>query len=227
MHCRRGKQLRRRYGIEPHSRTDIYPTTMNTLIIFLKYPEAGKVKTRLAEDIGADKAADLYSSMAMKIIDNTADPENYITTVFYDPPSKLKEIRDWIGEKEVQFSPQTGKTLGDKISNAFKEVFDNGSDKAVIIGTDCIDVTSDTINHTVDMLNQNDIILGPAEDGGYYLLGLKKHIPQIFEKIDWSTDCVLNQTIEKLNKHKLKYHLLKTLRDIDDVYDLRGVIKDL
>lgn len=200
---------------------------MNTLIIFLKYPEAGKVKTRLAKDIGAEKAARIYSNMAKQIVDKVSNSGNYNTVIYYDPPEKKNEIAKWLEGKGFHFSQQTGDTLGRRISSAFSEVFDQGAERAVIIGTDCIDITPDIINQTLDLLNLNDLILGPADDGGYYLLGLKKYIPGIFEKIDWSTERVLNQTIENIKQLGLEYDLLTSLRDIDDVYDLKDQMKNL
>lgn len=200
---------------------------MNTLIIFLKYPEPGKVKTRLAKDLGNEQAASIYSRMAQTIIDNVLDPTSYETAIFFDPPDKQKEITEWLRKKELQYSPQEGNTLGDKISNAFNIVFNQGSEKTVIIGTDCIDITSETINRTMDLLNDKDVVLGPAEDGGYYLLGLKKFIPQIFQNIDWSTEYVLEQTIEKINNNELKFELLKTLKDIDTLDDINDDVREL
>ena len=117
----------------------------NTLIIFLKYPEAGRGKTRLAKEVGAQKAANIYSYMAKKIIDNVLDKDCYSTIIFYDPPEKENEIKTWLGNKQYLIIPQAGETLGDKIIDAFAQVFSSGADKAVIIGTDCIDISSKTI----------------------------------------------------------------------------------
>ncbi len=192
----------------------------NILIIFLKYPEAGKVKTRLAKDLGDQRAAEIYSEMSLEIINNVLDASSYRTIIFYDPPEKENEIRNWIGKEEVQYLPQVGNTLGDKISNAFKEVFSSKSQRAVIIGTDCTDVTSETITQAINSLTDVDVVLGPAVDGGYYLLGLNNHTPEIFEEIKWSTESVLNQTIEKIKENKLSYELLNTLQDIDTIDDL-------
>ena len=200
---------------------------MNTLIIFIKYPEAGKVKTRLASDIGQEKAAQIYSFMAETIIEKTLDLTNYSTIIFYDPPDKEEEIKKWVNKREVEYSPQNGSTLGERISNAFEMVFSSGTSRAIIIGSDCIDVSKDIINLAMESLENKDVILGPAEDGGYYLLGLNRHMPEIFENIEWSTANVLNQTIERINENKLKYKLLKTLKDVDTVDDLEAIKTDL
>ncbi len=197
-------------------------TKKNTLIIFLKYPEAGKVKTRLAKDVGALRAAEIYSEMSKEIIENLLDAGSYRTIIFYDPPEKENEIRNWLGDKQCPITPQAGETLGDKMADAFAQVFSSGSDKAVIIGTDCVDVSSKTITQAISSLNNVDVVLGPAEDGGYYLLGLNSHMPEIFREIEWSTDRVLNQTLERIKEKKLNYELLKTLKDIDTLDDLNA-----
>ena len=193
---------------------------MNTLIIFIKYPEAGKVKTRLAKDIGDTEASEIYSQMTKKIIDESIDTENYSTIIFYDPPDKEYEVKNWIEKKELQYIPQQGDSLGEKISSAFNEVYSLGADNTVIIGSDCIDVNKEIINEAMEALENVDIVLGPAEDGGYYLLGLNKYTPEIFQDIQWSTEQVLEQTIERINNKCLKYELLKTLKDVDTVDDL-------
>jgi rSAM/selenodomain-associated transferase 1 len=202
-------------------------TNKNTLIIFLKYPEAGKVKTRLAKDIGNNEAARIYSLMTLNIIESVVAPECYNTIIFYDPPEKEQEIKNWVGKKEIQYSPQEGNTLGDRISNAFKVVFSSGIEKAVIIGTDCLDVSSDIINVAIHLLDETEVVLGPAEDGGYYLLALNKYRPEIFQDIDWSTKHVLEQTVLKIVENKLTYHKLKTLKDIDTVEDINEKFGDI
>jgi len=191
-----------------------------SLIVFLKYPEPGKVKTRLAKDVGEKRAAEIYSKMVTTILEQVINSTSYRTIIYYDPPDKLDEIIRWLRKNDLSYSAQSGKTLGDRITNAFKEVFDSGTDKAVIIGTDCVDVFSDTIREAISVLGNKDVIVGPAEDGGYYLLGLNKHRPEIFKDIKWSTEEVLKQTIEKILDHNLSYALLRTLNDIDNVNDL-------
>ncbi len=193
---------------------------MNKLIIFAKYPEPGKVKTRLAKDLGDIEAARIYSFITQRIIERTLDPDNYNTIIFYDPADKEREIKQWIDIEDIRYLPQLGSTLGDRISDAFEKVYSNGADKAVIIGSDCLDVDKETINHALELLESTDIVLGPAEDGGYYLLGTNKYLPIVFQDIEWSTEHVLSQTIDRIKKNSLKFELIKTLRDIDTVDDL-------
>lgn len=193
----------------------------NVLIIFVKFPEPGKVKTRLAEELGDKKAAEIYSLMAQTIIGNVIHSGSYETAIFFDPPEKEDEIIKWIGDGSAVFFPQEGKALGDRMSNAFGKVLSDGTRKAVIIGTDCINVTTDTIVEAFSRLNDRDVIIGPAEDGGYYLLGLNKHEPGLFRDISWSTGMVLDQTVGRIQEAGLSFTLLKTLTDIDTAGDLR------
>ncbi|MGH7889035.1 MAG: TIGR04282 family arsenosugar biosynthesis glycosyltransferase [Thermodesulfobacteriota bacterium] len=193
------------------------------LLIFVKYPEPGKVKTRLAEDIGKEKAAEIYSWMAETVIRNASKSKDYKTTIFFDPPEREIDVENWLNGS-VRLLPQEGKSLGERMSNAFREVFSHGAGKTIIIGTDCVEISDEIISQAFDVLDLVDVVLGPAEDGGYYLLGLKKPAPKIFDDIDWSTELVLNQTLRKIEEQGLRFVLLKKLRDIDTVNELSGEI---
>src|SRR5574341_184543 len=196
-------------------------TTINRiLLIFLKYPEPGKVKTRLAQYIGKEKAAHIYSVMAETIIYRVSKSREYKTIAFFDPPGRKSDIENWLSNNDCKFLPQEGNYLGERMANAFSKAFALGADKVVIIGTDCIDISNDLISEAFSTLDITDVILGPAEDGGYYLLGLKKLIPEIFNNIDWSTNRVLNQTLKTLREKGLRFQLLQTLKDIDTANDL-------
>ena len=195
-------------------------TTNRILLIFLKYPEPGKVKTRLAQYIGKEKAAHIYSVMAETIIHHVSKSREHKTIIFFDPPERKSDVENWLPNNDCKFLPQEGNSLGERMANAFSKAFSLGAEKAVIIGTDCIDISNDLISQAFVELDRTDVILGPAEDGGYYLLGLKKLIPEIFNNIDWSTDRVLNQTLKTLREKGLRFQLLQTLKDIDTANDL-------
>lgn len=194
---------------------------MNTLIIFLKYPEPGKVKTRLAKDLGEARAAKVYSKMVETILRNVKS-DTYSIAIYYDPPDQEEKIKNWIGKTGSRFHPQDQTALGNRISSAFENEFRAGSGKVVIIGSDCIGVNNETINTVFGLLDDNDVVIGPAEDGGYYLLGLNRHHPYIFENINWSTIHVLDQTLRKVRNNGLKSKLLNTLSDIDTIDDLNS-----
>ena len=210
----------------------------NAVIIFLKYPEPGKVKTRLAKDIGDEKACAIYKLLAENVIKNilTKNPGTYDVHFFFTPADRETEIRTWLkpilndnqGIK-TQFRTQEGSNLGERMSNAFKEILqEKDYKKCIIIGTDCLEIDITLIEDAFEILKGKDIVIGPCKDGGYYLLGMSRtvpvsfkqgFVPELFEDIDWSTDRVFNQTMEKIQKNNLYCGVLKTLADIDTQED--------
>ena len=211
----------------------------NAVIIFLKYPEPGKVKTRLAKAFGDEKACAVYKLLAENVIKNifTKNPGTYDVHIFFIPADKEIEIKDWLkpfihGNRGVKtrFSPQEGRNLGERMSNAFRRILqEKGCKKCIIVGTDCPEIDTTLIENAFDVLKEKDIIIGPCKDGGYYLLGMSRPVPvsfkqgivpDLFVDIDWSTDRVFEQTMEKVQKNNLSCSILKTLVDIDTIEDL-------
>lgn len=190
------------------------------LIVFLKYPEPGRVKTRLARDIGWKNASLIYSEIAQSVIGKVSKSSEYKTLIFFDPPEKKEDVRIWLKNANLNLLPQEGNPLGERMLNAFEKAFSLGAKSAVIIGTDCMEVSDKTVLEAFQALREVDAVLGPARDGGYYLLGLNRAFPWIFKDIKWSTSLVLSQTIKKIEEKKLRFKLLKTLTDIDTVRDL-------
>lgn len=187
----------------------------NALIVFAKNPLFGKVKTRLAADIGNDKAFEIYLKLLYRSYQNTKN-------VKYGKFLYLSDFKDKdLFDENYQQKLQQGKDLGEKMKNAFNEIFDSAFTKIIIIGTDCPDLDENILNEAFKKLDEYDIVLGPAIDGGYYLLGLKESADELFENIDWSTDKVLFQTVNKINESKKNFYLLKELTDIDTVSDLK------
>jgi uncharacterized protein len=188
-----------------------------TLLIFAKNLIHGEVKTRLASTVGHDKAMTVYEQLIAHTIETTKHlPVD--KTVFY---SKRIELEDAWDNKIYEKNIQTGNDLGDKMKNAFATVFGNRNKKLVIIGTDCPDLNASVIMNAYVYLEDHDIVIGPASDGGYYLLGMKKLHPRLFEKIDWSTAKVLAQTLKICESSNLSTFLLPELSDIDDENDLK------
>jgi rSAM/selenodomain-associated transferase 1 len=193
----------------------------NALIIFVKNPVHGKVKTRLAAAIGNDKALDIYLHLVthtLKAIVNAA-ADRYI--YFSD------EIDDSIGQKTTAFkrAVQSGADLGERMKNAFCDVLNTSYHKVLIIGTDCPGISPEILEQAFDQLNDADIVIGPAADGGYYLLGMKALHPQLFDNIEWSTSAVLQTTVERCTQNNLRYQLLEELNDIDEEKDLMHFYK--
>lgn len=196
-------------------------TSDNNLIIFLKYPEKGKVKTRLAKDIGNEKALLIYKKLVSKLL-NQIDSNNYDISIYFYPESKKNEVKKWINLPEIKHLAQSGDDLGIRMLNAFKDSISLKYAKTVIIGTDCLEINNNIISKSFYLLDDSDLVLGPATDGGYYLIGLKAVVETIFQDIHWSTEKVLKQTINKAKEIKLSYKFLDFLSDIDTLEDLNN-----
>ena len=189
------------------------------LIIFVRKPESGKVKTRLAATIGDEKALAVY----IQLLEHTNQISKSVFAdkfVFYFNEIEQNDI--WSSEIFVKKLQREG-DLGEKMGGAFSDLFDEGYGQVVIIGSDCPQLTTQIIEDAFDMLLQNDAVLGPADDGGYYLLGIKKLHAELFSEITWSTDKVLSQTIEVCDRAVLTYGLLPVLTDIDTEADLNSM----
>ena len=218
MYRRQRKQLRRQYRQ--------LRMTLNNLIIFLKYPEPGQVKTRLGKDIGYEKAADIYSIFVIHLLSNFINSKNYNITIQYSPEDKSNEISEWLNFNNIE--PQIGNNLGEKLSNAFDKSFKKGYLNTVLIGTDCIEITNKDIENAFSLLSEGyDSVLGPTYDGGYYLIGFSdNNHPFLFKEIDWSSEKVFSQTIKKLNYAEMKNKILDFYNDIDEISDINSnVIK--
>jgi uncharacterized protein len=186
----------------------------SALIIFVRNPVLGKVKTRLARIIGDQKAFEVYNELFFHTMTQTIAVE-VDKFVFYDIKIDENDIwSDQIFYKKIQ----QGEDLGVRMQNAFRNILDLGYKKVVIIGSDLFDLTTNHIINAFDKLEKNDAVIGPAEDGGYYLLGLKKTIPKVFESKNWGTSTVFNDTLKDLENHKIDF--LETLNDIDTFEDL-------
>ncbi|MDQ6608876.1 MAG: TIGR04282 family arsenosugar biosynthesis glycosyltransferase [Bacteroidota bacterium] len=188
------------------------------LIIFIKNPAEGEVKTRLAATVGNHAALCIYNKLVThtKTIASGVSADKYL---FYS--SHIDVNDEWnraVFAKELQ----TGNHLGEKMRNAFDSLFNKGYKQVAIIGSDCPDLTTDLVEQAFKELVHSDIVIGPATDGGYYLLALKKLFPEIFENIAWSTNEVLKQTLTICNRINTTFHLLPVLSDVDVAEDIIG-----
>ncbi len=188
----------------------------NLLIIFYRNPELGKVKTRLAKTLGDEKALAIYlklSSHTRAITENLA-----IDKVIYY--SNFVDTEDAWPNTTFQKKLQNGNDLGEKMNNAFVEGFQSGYERVCIIGTDCLELSKDIIQQAFDQLVCYDAVIGPAKDGGYYLLGMKKPMPELFKNKAWSSDTVATDTIQNFQDLSLSYAQLAVLTDVDEEKDL-------
>ena len=190
-------------------------SSKNSLIIFTRNPILGKVKTRLAKSVGNEIALEIYQFLLNKTKEVTLNiPADKV--VFYSEEITNKDIWDaTIYKKELQ----EGRDLGAKMSNAFKTCFKDGYEKVVLIGSDLFDLEEFHIREAFEKLEKNDAVIGPALDGGYYLLGLKKMHPKIFMNKNWGTATVRKNTMKNLEK--VNVHLLPILNDVDVIEDIK------
>ncbi len=163
----------------------------------------------------------LYREMAESIIYELSKSTDYKKIIFFHPPQRKNDMMRWLKISGLSFMPQEGKSLGERMSNAFNHAFTLGAaKKAVIIGTDCPQITTQTIVKAFDELDTSEVVIGPSYDGGYYLLGLRRLIPEVFSNVDWSTNLVFDQTMKILRRSGIKPECLEMLRDVDTVEDL-------
>jgi hypothetical protein len=181
------------------------------LIVFVKKPVEGKVKTRLAKGVGHTEAVRIYKALLTNTEEVIA-PLSQDVFIFSDV-----HFEGYF--KGYSWYLQEGTDLGVKMYNAFEQVFSLGYHSVSIIGSDCFELTTEIIQDAYKSAKPS--VLGPSKDGGYYLLGLKGNHKAIFDKVDWSTERVLEQTKKQLQSVEMNYDLLPTLTDIDDLEDLR------
>ena len=186
----------------------------NLLLIFTRNPELGKVKTRLAKKIGKESALEIYKILLQRTKEITLKVDSD-KAVYYSEEVNHNFI--W-NEKVYQKHQQKGKDLGKRMRNAFIEGFNEGYNNIIIIGSDLFDLSTEIINNAFDKLQKNEVVIGPAKDGGYYLLGMKTLHPNIFENKAWGTDSVRQETLNDLKNNKV--HLLEILNDIDVFEDI-------
>jgi rSAM/selenodomain-associated transferase 1 len=188
----------------------------NLLLIFIKNPEPGKVKTRLAASVGPEKAYQIY----LKLLSLTIDAATQVDAVKQVWYSSYVDSDDFISEKNFNKRKQMGENLGARMLHAFKGGFKEGYDNIVIIGSDCPDVNHVLLEQAFIDLSEHDLVIGPSADGGYCLLGMNKLEAELFRDIDWSTEHVLEQTLEKAKSLTLSVTCLPELNDIDTIEDL-------
>ncbi len=187
----------------------------NLLLIFTRNPELGKVKSRLAKSIGQKNALDIY----IKLLQHTHD------VVIQNNATKRVGYSETIGEHDIwegtlfEKFAQEGEDLGQRIENAFRQAFSDGYKKVIIIGSDLYDLRPYHIDQAFTALSQADTVIGPAKDGGYYLLGMTTMIPGVFKNKKWGEDSVLKDTLKDLESFSVE--VLEELNDIDHVEDLR------
>lgn len=198
----------------------------NALIIFMKAPRTGKVKTRLQPQITPAQSLTLYRAMGDDLISHFKTAQDFDLFIYFWPPAAREEMQNWLG-RDVNFIPQKEGNLGEKMCSAFDNLFDMGYQRGCIIGSDLPFLTVADVRSAFAALNSSDVILGPTFDGGYYLIALKKNHPALFQEVDWSTEQVWTQTLEKAQESGLRVFELDKKRDIDSYEDLQMLWQQL
>jgi len=194
-----------------------FPTSKNALIIFTRNPELGKCKTRLAATVGDQAALDIYKFLLQHTVAVTKDLK-VDKFVYYSV--ELRKGDRWNSEN-YQKKVQQGDDLGIRMQNAFAEVFKLGYERAIIIGSDMYDMDMADLEEAFDKLQDHNFVIGPAEDGGYYLLGMKNIKAEVFQNKEWGTATVLKNTLADLDGEKLA--LLKEKNDVDFYEDIKEI----
>lgn len=201
------------------------PPAKNGLIVLLKHPEKGNVKTRLAKHRGDDFTLTLYECFLHDLLDTLAAVDHAVH-LFLTPPEKIPAFRDW-SAVDFPIHPQRGRDLGERMEQAFKHMFGLGYERAVIIGSDMPDLPTAVLDNAFTALDTSAAVIGPSEDGGYYLLGFRRDAfnEAVFSDIPWSTGTVFSETMKILKTKDLDAAVLETRRDVDDETDLQAFIR--
>lgn len=191
---------------------------MRAVLAFVRAPQAGRVKTRLAATLGAEGALRVYRRLAEHTV-REARAVDAELRIHFTPAAQEQEVRAWLGDGP-RYLAQAGGDLGARMEAAFRAAFRDGAERVVIVGSDLPDLSAALLRRAFGALDEHLAVLGPARDGGYYLLGVRMMIPGVFDDVPWSTDAVLARTLERMRAAGVEPALLPTLADVDEAQDL-------
>lgn len=196
-------------------------TPRRAVLVFVRAPKPGRVKTRLAAAVGDRAALRIYTRLAEHTLAEVRElaAEGVGIRVHYDPADAGDEVRAWLGDGP-RYLPQADGDLGMRIKDAFARAFAEGAERVVIVGSDLPEVSAALLRRAFELLDAHSAAIGPARDGGYYLLGLRRRIDGIFDQIEWSTPDVLRTTLERFSAAGVQPAALEELADVDTVDDL-------
>lgn len=195
---------------------------MPSILLYLKAPRRAYVKTRLAHTIGHERALATYRALVERQCRQL--PENERIEIHFTPNDADFEMRQWLGH-DYHYYPQAEGELGPRLAHSVEAAFDRGAGTVLCIGGDCPQLCQTHFEQASATLNEGyDVVFGPSEDGGYYLIGLKSPQPKLFEDIPWSTRSTLDSSLQRAAELGLRVKLLETLYDIDEVNELERAI---
>jgi hypothetical protein len=191
------------------------------LIIFTRYPEPGKTKTRLIPVLGAEGAATLQRQMTEQKLTQVRELQAAypVSVEVHFTGGNEQLMQSWLGSSLI-YQRQSEGDIGCRMASAFQASFEAGMNSVVLIGIDCPDLNAQLMAEAFQALHQHDLVLGPAVDGGYYLIGLRRLIPELFTGIRWSTAEVLPETLRIAHRLELAVAKLRLLSDVDRPEDL-------
>ncbi len=197
----------------------------STVIVFIKAPVRGQVKSRLAASLGDERTLELYKLFVADIIE-TAKAAGFPLTICVYPPDAVTAVTSWLGT-DSRVHPQQGEDLGERMENAFARTFAAGIERAVLVGSDILDISPQLLREALASLDANDFVIGPAVDGGYYLVGFRRRtfLPRLFHNIPWGTGTVFDETMAVVREAGLTVHLLRPWHDIDTIDDLKSLVE--
>jgi rSAM/selenodomain-associated transferase 1 len=200
------------------------------LVTFLRFPEPGKVKTRLAAGVGAQEAAAIYRqlvALTFEAVASWADRPARSVWVAFDPANRETEVRDWLlagpagSALATTLRAQGDGDLGARLEQQFDDAFREGHERVVAIGSDCPDLTASVLEQAFAHLGSADVVLGPAVDGGYYLIGTNRPAPELFRGIPWSSPTTLAATLAAATASGRRVAVLPRLADVDTADEWR------
>jgi rSAM/selenodomain-associated transferase 1 len=196
------------------------------LMIFAKFPEPGRVKTRLARELGNETAAEIYVKLVERVVENVGQQGDraagrWEIWVVFDPADREAEVREWLEplfpRAVVGFLAQGAGDLGARLAGAFGAAFRTGFEKVIAIGTDCVELGAAEITEGFQLLEGVDVVFGPAADGGYYLVGLSEERGELFAGIPWSSARALEASLGVTEREGWSHATLAVLSDVDEV----------
>jgi rSAM/selenodomain-associated transferase 1 len=187
-------------------------------VVFARAPRLGTVKSRLASTVGAQRALEIYTLLAGGIIAALHDPARWELVIRGAPDDAIAELLPW-AEGRGTVEPQGAGDLGDRMRRALEQHLAGGAERVVIVGTDCPEVTPSVIEAAFGALRDVDIVYGPATDGGYYLIGARRAVPEVFQDVPWSNARTLSVSLERAGRAGYRVCVLEPLTDIDTEAD--------
>ncbi len=195
------------------------------ILFFVKNPVKGEVKSRLAAALGETIAVELYKNFILDML-TTIDSCKARCLICFFPEGAQKKLKHWLG-RSYHYLPQEGKDLGERMKNGFLEAFLMKCKNVVLIGSDIPDLPLSPLKQAFRMLKTHDAVVGPAHDGGYYLIGFRHDtfVPEVFDRLTWGGKTVLRNTLNRLKKRGYRVHLLPARNDVDTVADVTALLQ--